>query len=163
MSAQPYANGGRLLRQLVTPNWMEYCVDVQAPATTFHEPTRVLGGFLRDVMPAANSETANFRVFGPDETDSNRLSQVLEVTGKAWAAEILQEEWDSKLSRDGRVMEILSEHVSGLAGGLSALTGRHGLFSCYRRSSTSSTRCSTSTRSGSTQPVTSAGEYPSHR
>ena len=65
MSAQPYANGGRLLRQLVTPNWMEYCVDVQAPATTFHEPTRVLGGFLRDVM-AANSETANFRVFGPD-------------------------------------------------------------------------------------------------
>jgi xylulose-5-phosphate/fructose-6-phosphate phosphoketolase len=130
MSAQPYANGGRLLRQLVTPNWMEYCVDVQAPATTFHEPTRVLGGFLRDVM-AANSETANFRVFGPDETDSNRLSQVLEVTGKAWAAEILQEEWDSKLSRDGRVMEILSEHTcqGWLEGYL--LTGRHGLFSCY--------------------------------
>ncbi len=130
MSAQPYANGGRLLRQLVTPNWMDYCVDVQSPATTFHEPTRVLGGFLRDVM-AANSDTANFRVFGPDETDSNRLSQVLEVTGKTWEAEILQEEWDAKLSRDGRVMEILSEHTcqGWLEGYL--LTGRHGLFSCY--------------------------------
>jgi xylulose-5-phosphate/fructose-6-phosphate phosphoketolase len=130
MSAQPYANGGRLLRQLVTPNWMDYCVDVQSPATAFHEPTRVLGGFLRDVM-AANSDTANFRVFGPDETDSNRLSQVLEVTGKTWEAEILQEEWDAKLSRDGRVMEILSEHTcqGWLEGYL--LTGRHGLFSCY--------------------------------
>jgi xylulose-5-phosphate/fructose-6-phosphate phosphoketolase len=130
MSAQPFANGGRLLQQLTVPDWMQYCVEVDSPATAFHEPTRVLGGFLRDVM-AANQDSANFRIFGPDETDSNRLSQVLEVTGKTWQAEILDEEWDSRLSRDGRVMEILSEHTcqGWLEGYL--LTGRHGLFSCY--------------------------------
>ncbi len=130
MSAQPYANGGRLLQRLSTPDWMDYCVEVAKPATTHHEPTRVLGGFLREVM-AQNETTANFRIVGPDETESNRLSELMQVTGKTWEAEILPEEWDSMLSRDGRVMEILSEHTcqGWLEGYL--LTGRHGLFSCY--------------------------------
>ncbi|HQR80514.1 MAG TPA: phosphoketolase family protein, partial [Actinomycetota bacterium] len=130
MSAQPYANGGRLLRQLRLPDWMDHCVAVPEPAKTWHEPTRVLGGFLRDTM-SMNLASANFRVFGPDETESNRLSGLLEVTGKTWEAEKLDEEWDALLSRDGRVMEILSEHTcqGWLEGYL--LTGRHGLFSCY--------------------------------
>jgi len=130
MSAQPYANGGRLVRQLRLPDWMDHCVPVVEPAKATHEPTRVLGGFLRDVM-AMNLEAGNFRIFGPDETESNRLTGVLEVTGKTWEAEKLTDEWDSLLSRDGRVMEVLSEHTcqGWLEGYL--LTGRHGLFSCY--------------------------------
>ncbi len=130
MSAQPYANGGRLLQQLRLPSWMDYCVAVEQPAKATHEPTRVLGSFLRDVM-RMNLEAGNFRIFGPDETESNRLSGVLEVTGKTWEAEKLPDEWDSLLSRDGRVMEVLSEHTcqGWLEGYL--LTGRHGLFSCY--------------------------------
>ena len=130
MSAQPYANGGAIMRQLVMPDWMDHCVAVPEPAKTTHEPTRVLGGFLRDTM-AMNLDAGNFRIFGPDETESNRLSGVLEVTGKTWEAEKLDEEWDALLSRDGRVMEVLSEHTcqGWLEGYL--LTGRHGVFSCY--------------------------------
>ncbi len=130
MSAQPHANGGRLLRQLRLPAWMDHCVAVAEPAKATHEPTRVLGGFLRDVM-GMNLDAGNFRIFGPDETESNRLTGVLEVTGKTWEAEKLPDEWDSLLSRDGRVMEVLSEHTcqGWLEGYL--LTGRHGLFSCY--------------------------------
>jgi xylulose-5-phosphate/fructose-6-phosphate phosphoketolase len=130
MSAQPYANGGILMRQLALPDWMDHCVAVPEPAKTTHEPTRVLGGFLRDTM-ALNLEAGTFRIFGPDETESNRLSGVLEVTGKTWEAEKLDEEWDALLSRDGRVMEVLSEHTcqGWLEGYL--LTGRHGVFSCY--------------------------------
>ncbi len=130
MSAQPHANGGILLRKLRMPEWSDYCVPVPEPAKAWHEPTRVLGGFLRDTM-AQNLDAGNFRIFGPDETESNRLSGVLEVTGKTWQAEKLDAEWDALLSRDGRVMEILSEHTcqGWLEGYL--LTGRHGLFSCY--------------------------------
>ncbi len=130
MSAQPYANGGRLMTALRMPDWMEHCVPVESPAKTWHEPTRVLGGFLRDVM-RDNLPSANFRIFGPDETESNRLGGVLEVTGKTWQAQVLGEEWDDNLAVDGRVMEILSEHTcqGWLEGYL--LTGRHGLFSCY--------------------------------
>ena len=128
MSDSPHANGGRLLKALQQPDWMDYCVPVAEPATQMHEPTRVLGGYLREVMKA-NDRT--FRIVGPDETESNRLTGVLEVTGKTWEAEILDEEWDGFLSRDGRVMEVLSEHTcqGWLEGYL--LTGRHGLFSCY--------------------------------
>ena len=130
MSAQPYANGGAVMRQLEMPDWMDHCVAVPEPAKTTHEPTRVLGGFLRDTM-AMNLDAGNFRIFGPDETESNRRSGVLEVTGKTWEAEKLDEEWDALLSRDGRVMEVLSEHTcqGWLEGYL--LTGRHGVFSCY--------------------------------
>ncbi len=130
MSDQPYANGGRLLRALHMPDWMDYCVPIASPAREVHEPTRVLGSFLRDVM-AMNDDASNFRIFGPDETESNRLAGVLEVTKKTWEAQILDEEWDGFLGREGRVMEILSEHTcqGWLEGYL--LTGRHGLFSCY--------------------------------
>ena len=130
MSAQPHANGGVLMRRLELPDWMDYCVPVPEPAKTTHEPTRVLGGLLRDTM-AMNMAAGNFRIFGPDETESNRLNGVLEVTGKTWEAEKLDEEWDALLSRDGRVMEVLSEHTcqGWLEGYL--LTGRHGVFSCY--------------------------------
>ena len=130
MSAQPHANGGVLMRWLELPDWMDYFVPVPEPAKTTHEPTRVLGGLLRDTM-AMNMAAGNFRIFGPDETESNRLNGVLEVTGKTWEAEKLDEEWDALLSRDGRVMEVLSEHTcqGWLEGYL--LTGRHGVFSCY--------------------------------
>jgi xylulose-5-phosphate/fructose-6-phosphate phosphoketolase len=126
MSANPVTNGGEVLRDLVLPDFREYAVDVPAPATTFSEATRVLGGFLRDVM-ARNQD--NFRVFGPDETASNRLGAVLEVTDRTWMAQL--EPTDEGLSPDGRVMEVLSEHQcqGWLEGYL--LTGRHGLFNCY--------------------------------
>jgi xylulose-5-phosphate/fructose-6-phosphate phosphoketolase len=126
MSANPHANGGELLRDLVLPDFRAYAVDVPAPAATFSEATRVLGGFLRDVM-ARNPD--NFRLFGPDETASNRLGDVLAATGKTWLAET--RDVDEDLSPDGRVMEILSEHLcqGWLEGYL--LTGRHGLFNCY--------------------------------
>ena len=126
MSANPHANGGLLLRDLVMPDFRAYGVDVPAPGATDSEATRVLGTFLRDVM-SANHE--NFRVFGPDETASNRLGAVLEATDKTWLAEVLPT--DEGLAPDGRVMEVLSEHQcqGWLEGYL--LTGRHGLFNCY--------------------------------
>jgi xylulose-5-phosphate/fructose-6-phosphate phosphoketolase len=126
MGANPHANGGLLLRDLRLPGFRDYGVDVKQPGTSFSEATRVLGSFLRDVI-AANPD--NFRLFGPDETASNRLGAVLETTSKAWDAELLPV--DESLSPDGRVMEVLSEHQceGWLEGYL--LTGRHGLFNCY--------------------------------
>jgi xylulose-5-phosphate/fructose-6-phosphate phosphoketolase len=128
LGATPHANGGVLLRDLVLPDFRDYAVPVPAPGVRMSEPTRVLGGMLRDVM-RRNAAAANFRVFGPDETESNRLGALLEVTGKTWEEEVLPV--DEHLTRDGRVMEILSEHTcqGWLEGYL--LTGRHGLFSCY--------------------------------
>ncbi|MHB1242388.1 MAG: phosphoketolase family protein [Gaiellaceae bacterium] len=126
MSANPHTNGGELLRELVLPDFRDYAVGVERPGAASSEATRVLGGFLRDVV-AANGRT--FRVFGPDETASNRLGDVFSVTGKRWLAET--EPVDEGLSPDGRVMEVLSEHLcqGWLEGYL--LTGRHGLFNCY--------------------------------
>ena len=126
MSANPVANGGELLRDLVLPDFRDYAVDVPSPGATTSEATRVMGTFLRDVM-AANMH--NFRVFGPDETASNRLGAVLEATDRTWVAETLP--GDDHLAPDGRVMEVLSEHQcqGWLEGYL--LTGRHGLFNCY--------------------------------
>ena len=126
MSANPHANGGLLLRDLTLPDFRDYAVDVPAPGATSSEATRVLGTFLRDVV-AQNRRS--FRVFGPDETSSNRLGAILEVTDKAWMAETLPV--DESLAPDGRVMEMLSEHQcqGWLEGYL--LTGRHGVFDCY--------------------------------
>ena len=128
LGASPHANGGALLRDLVLPDFRDYAVPVPAPGTGTSEPTRVLGGMLRDVM-RHNAAAGNFRVFGPDETESNRLGALLEVTGKTWEEAVLPV--DEHLAPDGRVMEILSEHTcqGWLEGYL--LTGRHGLFSCY--------------------------------
>jgi xylulose-5-phosphate/fructose-6-phosphate phosphoketolase len=126
MSANPHANGGLLLRDLSLPDFRDYAVEVMKPGTTSCEATRVLGGFLRDVI-LRNPET--FRLFGPDETASNRLDAVFQVTERAFDAEVLPT--DDHLSPDGRVMEVLSEHLcqGWLEGYL--LTGRHGLFNCY--------------------------------
>jgi xylulose-5-phosphate/fructose-6-phosphate phosphoketolase len=126
MGANRHANGGVLLRDLELPDFCDYGVEVPTPGVTMSEATRVLGGFLRDVM-GANMD--NFRIMGPDETASNRLGAVLEVTDRAWVAEQL--ETDDHLAPDGRVMEVLSEHLcqGWLEGYL--LTGRHGLFNCY--------------------------------
>lgn len=126
MSANPHANGGVLLRELNLPPITDYAVEVPGPASTTAEATRVLGTYLRDVI-AANPD--NFRLMGPDETASNRLSAVFEKTDKAWQAE--QSADDEHLAPDGRVMEVLSEHMcqGWLEGYL--LTGRHGFFSCY--------------------------------
>ncbi|TCO20299.1 xylulose-5-phosphate/fructose-6-phosphate phosphoketolase [Kribbella steppae] len=128
MGSNPHANGGILSRGLELPDLSEYAVDVPHPGSVKHEPTRVLGTFLRDVMQA-NEHERNFRVFGPDETASNRLDALYDVTNKAWNAEVLPT--DEHLAVDGRVMEILSEHTcqGWLEGYL--LTGRHGWFSCY--------------------------------
>jgi xylulose-5-phosphate/fructose-6-phosphate phosphoketolase len=128
MGSNPHANGGLLTRSLELPDLDPYTVEVERPGATAHEPTRVLGAFLRDVM-RANADQRNFRVFGPDETASNRLDALYEVTAKAWNAEVLPT--DEHLALDGRVMEILSEHTcqGWLEGYL--LTGRHGWFSCY--------------------------------
>jgi len=128
MSDNPHANGGELLRALRMPDFREHAVNVTAPGASFDESTRVLGRFLRDVM-TRNAAACNFRVFGPDETASNRLGALFEVTARAWVAETLPT--DEGLAPDGRVMEILSEHTcqGWLEGYL--LTGRHGLFSCY--------------------------------
>ena len=126
MSANPHANGGALLKDLRLPDFRAYAVDVAKPGTTFTEATRVLGGFLRDVIAANPS---NFRIMGPDETASNRLNPVFEVTSKAWDAAVLP--GDDHLSPDGRVMEVLSEHMcEGWLEGY-ILSGRHGLFNCY--------------------------------
>jgi xylulose-5-phosphate/fructose-6-phosphate phosphoketolase len=126
MGANPHANGGALLRDLVLPDFREYAVEVAEPGKTSSEATRVLGAFLRDVI-ARNPST--FRLFGPDETESNRLGAVFETTSRAWEAETI--ETDEGLAPDGRVMEVLSEHMcqGWLEGYL--LTGRHGLFNCY--------------------------------
>ena len=126
MSANPHANGGLLLRELDLPPFPDYAVAVDTPATETAEATRVLGTFLRDVI---RRNPDRFRVMGPDETASNRLSAVFEATDKAWIAEIGPD--DEHLSPDGRVMEVLSEHLcqGWLEGYL--LTGRHGLFNCY--------------------------------
>ena len=128
MSFNPHANGGELLKSLSMPHFRDYAVAVSQPGAVEAESTRVLGGFLRDVMKL-NLTTQNFRLFGPDETASNRLQDVYKVSGKTWMAEI--EEVDVDLSASGRVMEVLSEHLcqGWLEGYL--LTGRHGLFSCY--------------------------------
>ncbi|MDQ3944037.1 MAG: phosphoketolase family protein, partial [Actinomycetota bacterium] len=128
MSANPHTNGGSLRRELDLPDFRANAVAVHAPGTVQAEPTRVLGGFLRDVM-RANEEQRNFRLFAPDENDSNRLGDVYQATGKQWNAATLPV--DEHLALEGRVMEILSEHTcqGWLEGYL--LTGRHGLFSCY--------------------------------
>jgi xylulose-5-phosphate/fructose-6-phosphate phosphoketolase len=126
MSANPHANGGLLLRDLALPDFSDYAVEVERPGTSSSEATRILGAFLRDVI-ARNPD--RFRLFGPDETASNRLGAVFEATARAWDAESLPT--DEDLARDGRVMEVLSEHMcqGWLEGYL--LTGRHGLFNCY--------------------------------
>jgi xylulose-5-phosphate/fructose-6-phosphate phosphoketolase len=126
MSANPHANGGRLLRDLAMPDFRSYAVPVPHPGTELSEATAVMGAFLRDIV-AANPQ--NFRVMGPDETASNRLQAVFEETDRAWDAELLP--GDDHLAADGRVMEVLSEHLcqGWLEGYL--LTGRHGLFNCY--------------------------------
>ncbi|MBV9446032.1 MAG: phosphoketolase family protein [Streptosporangiaceae bacterium] len=126
MSANPNANGGLLLQDLRLPDFRKYAAEVTGPGSVDSEPTRVLGAWVRDVIAANQS---NFRVFGPDETASNRLTAVFEVTDRTWSAELL--DGDDNLAPTGRVMEILSEHLcqGWLEGYL--LTGRHGLFSCY--------------------------------
>jgi len=126
MSANPHANGGLLLQPLRMPDFRDYAVPVQEPGTGAVESTRVLGEFLRDVM---RENMTNFRVFSPDENNSNRLGAILEVTDREWMAERLPS--DDHLAPEGRVMEMLSEHTcqGWLEGYL--LTGRHGFFSCY--------------------------------
>jgi xylulose-5-phosphate/fructose-6-phosphate phosphoketolase len=126
LSANPAANGGLLLRDLGLPDFRDYAVEVTAPAATTAEATKVLGTFLRDVI---RDNPTTFRIFGPDETASNRLGPVFEATDRAWAAEILPT--DDHLAPSGRVVEVLSEHncQGWLEGYL--LTGRHGLFNCY--------------------------------
>lgn len=128
ISANPHANGGLLLRDLRLPDFRDYAVELPSPGAVDAEATRVMGKFLRDVMKN-NLDQRNFRIFGPDETASNRWDAVFEATPRVWMEKILPE--DTDLSRDGRVMEILSEHTcqGWLEGYL--LTGRHGFFSCY--------------------------------
>jgi xylulose-5-phosphate/fructose-6-phosphate phosphoketolase len=128
MGANPHANGGTLLRDLLMPDFRDYAVKVPGPGAVDAEATRVLGAFLLDVMKR-NKGAHNFRVFGPDETASNRLSALFEVTDRTWVAKVLP--GDDHLAPDGRVMEVLSEHQceGWLEGYL--LTGRHGLFNCY--------------------------------
>ncbi len=128
MGANPHANGGELLQPLIMPNLDDYAVKLVVAGGVKAEATRILGQFLRDVMQL-NTEAKNFRLFGPDETASNRLDAVFEVTGKTWVADTL--DVDVNLSTNGRVMEVLSEHLcqGWLEGYL--LTGRHGFFSCY--------------------------------
>jgi xylulose-5-phosphate/fructose-6-phosphate phosphoketolase len=126
MGANPHANGGVLLRDLRLPDFRDYAVPVATPGGTLAESTRAMGVFLRDVM---QKNMTNFRVFGPDETNSNRLGALFEVTNRAWMAERF--DFDDHLAADGRVVELLSEHAcqGWLEGYL--LTGRHGFFSCY--------------------------------
>ena len=126
MSANPHANGGELLRDLRLPDFRDYAIAVARPGTTTSEATRVLGRYLRDVI---KMNPDNFRIVGPDETESNRLSAVFEATNRTWDAEVVP--GDDHLAPEGRVMEVLSEHMceGWLEGYL--LTGRHGLFDCY--------------------------------
>ncbi|MFF3582512.1 phosphoketolase family protein [Streptomyces mirabilis] len=128
LGATPHANGGLLVRDLPVPSLDRYAVPVDKPGATLHEPTRVLGGLLEQVMKDT-SHRRDFRLVGPDETASNRLGAVFGATGKAWQERTLQV--DEHLDRHGRVMEVLSEHLcQGWLEGYT-LTGRHGLFSCY--------------------------------
>ena len=126
MSSNPHANGGLLLKDLRLPDFRDYAVPVTRPAATFSEATRVLGGFLRDII---GRNPNSFRLMGPDETASNRLNAVFETTDRTWLAERIS--GDDHLAPEGRVMEVLSEHLcqGWLEGYL--LTGRHGLFNCY--------------------------------
>ncbi len=128
MSANPHANGGLLLKDLRLPDFREYAVRIPGPGVVEAESTRVMGAFLRDTMKL-NLRSRNFRLFSPDENNSNRWQDVLEVTNRTWMAERLP--YDDHLAPDGRVMEMLSEHQcqGWLEGYL--LTGRHGFFSCY--------------------------------
>jgi len=128
MSANPHANGGLLLRNLRLSDFRDYAVDVSAPGATTAEATQVQGKFLRDVMKL-NLESKNFRLFSPDENNSNRWQDILDVTNRVWVAD--RYPYDDHLAPDGRVMEMLSEHQcqGWLEGYL--LTGRHGFFSCY--------------------------------
>jgi xylulose-5-phosphate/fructose-6-phosphate phosphoketolase len=128
MGANPHANGGLLLRDLELPDFRDYAVPVPRPGVRVAEATRVLGAMLRDVI-ALSAASRNFRLFGPDETESNRLGAVLEATDKVFLGRV--DAADEHLASDGRVMEVLSEHLcqGWLEGYL--LTGRHGLFSCY--------------------------------
>ena len=128
MGANPHANGGMLLHDLAMPDYKKYAVEVTKPGNTEAEATVLMGTFLRDIMKE-NWEKRNFRVFGPDETTSNRLSKLFDITARTSTAEILES--DDHISAEGRVMEVLSEHLcqGWLEGYL--LTGRHGLFSCY--------------------------------
>ncbi|MBF6372629.1 phosphoketolase family protein [Nocardia farcinica] len=126
MSANPVANGGALVRDLRLPDWREFGVEVKTPGGSTHEATRVLGGWLREVT---RLNPHNFLTFAPDELASNRLQDILEVTGRDWQAEV--GEYDVALDRSGRVIEVLSEHIcQGLLEGY-LLTGRHGVFTCY--------------------------------
>jgi xylulose-5-phosphate/fructose-6-phosphate phosphoketolase len=128
MGANPHANGGLLKRELKLPDYRDYAVQVPQPGGTVGEATRVMGQFLRDVVKL-NAEARNFRIMGPDETASNRLDAVFDVTERVWMETI--EPYDVHLAQDGRVMEVLSEHLcqGWLEGYL--LTGRHGFFNCY--------------------------------
>ncbi|TAU54504.1 phosphoketolase family protein [Rhizobium leguminosarum] len=128
MGANPHANGGLLRKELDVPDIRDYAVDIGKRGSAMVQSTEILGHYLRDTMKR-NADAANFRIFGPDETESNRLGSVFEVTDRVWMEGI--EPYDVHLSRDGRVMEVLSEHLcqGWLEGYL--LTGRHGLFSCY--------------------------------
>ncbi|MCJ9670565.1 MULTISPECIES: phosphoketolase [unclassified Neorhizobium] len=128
MGANPRANGGLIRKELVVPDIRNYAVPVNTPGAEMVQTTEILGKYLRDVMKL-NDINSNFRIFGPDETESNRLGNVFEATSRVWMERI--EPYDVHLSRDGRVMEVLSEHLcqGWLEGYL--LTGRHGFFSCY--------------------------------
>jgi xylulose-5-phosphate/fructose-6-phosphate phosphoketolase len=128
MGANPHANGGLLRKELIVPDIRSYAVSVKTRGAEMVQTTEILGRYLRDVLKL-NDINSNFRIFGPDETESNRLGNVFEVTNRVWMEKI--EPYDVHLSRDGRVMEVLSEHLcqGWLEGYL--LTGRHGLFSCY--------------------------------
>ena len=128
MGANPHANGGQLMHDLKMPDFRKYAIDVQSPGTVTAESIRSMGAFVRDIMKL-NWERRNFRVFGPDETASNRLGALFDITERVSTAKILKT--DDHVSPDGRVMEVLSEHLcqGWLEGYL--LTGRHGLFSCY--------------------------------
>ncbi|HEY2595209.1 MAG TPA: phosphoketolase family protein, partial [Chloroflexota bacterium] len=128
MSANPHANGGLLLHDLRMPDFRDYAIETPSPGATTAESTRVMGRFLRDVMKL-NMDQRNFRLFSPDENNSNRWQDALDVTNRVWEADIYP--WDDHLAHEGRVMEMLSEHQcqGWLEGYL--LTGRHGFFSCY--------------------------------
>jgi xylulose-5-phosphate/fructose-6-phosphate phosphoketolase len=128
MGANPHANGGQMMHDLKMPDFRKYAIDIKSPGTVTAESIRSMGAFVRDIMKL-NWERRNFRVFGPDETASNRLGALFDITERVSVAEILKT--DDHVSPDGRVMEVLSEHLcqGWLEGYL--LTGRHGLFSCY--------------------------------
>jgi xylulose-5-phosphate/fructose-6-phosphate phosphoketolase len=129
MGATPFANGGRLRQKLVVPKIEDYAIDIEERGSKQVQSTEIFGMYLRDVLKL-NAGARNFRIFGPDETESNRLGSVFEETNRVWMQRI--EDYDVHLAQDGRVVEILSEHLcqGWLEGYL--LTGRHGLFSCYK-------------------------------